>query len=273
MARGIEYEVVPPAATGQASVTGPALFGLGLVDAIPEATILANADPEDADGDGISGRAVRVPDGRLGRFGRKNEVASLLAFVETALRVELGLTTPQNPVEETVNGSPLPDGTDPMPEPEIDGRGLEILTDYVRFLAPPTPEEPASPAIRDSLEAGERIFGEIGCGTWHFPSMATGQAESNALSAKPVALYSDLLLHDMGPELADVCGPEASPSEYRTARLWGLRHRTLLLHDGRASRPLEAIAYHGGEAEVARSAFSGLPEDQQALLLRFLASL
>jgi CxxC motif-containing protein (DUF1111 family) len=200
-------------------------------------------------------------------------VASLLDFVETALRFELGLTTPQNPVEERVNGAPLPDGTDPMPEPEIDARGLEILTDYVRFLAPPAREAPMNDATQDSLQAGEELFLDIGCGTCHVPSMRTGPAEPEVLSLQIVTLYSDMLLHDMGPELADVCGPEAGPSEYRTARLWGLRHRTALLHDGRAATSLDAIAYHGGEAESARTAFSALPAEQRDLLLRFLASL
>jgi CxxC motif-containing protein (DUF1111 family) len=103
--------------------------------------------------------------------------------------------------------------------------------------------------------------------------MRTGRSEFPALDRQLVPLYSDLLLHDMGPALADVCGRSASPSEYRTARLWGLRYRNALLHDGRAATVSQAIAFHGGEAGAARAAFEQLSPEQQALLLRFLATL
>jgi CxxC motif-containing protein (DUF1111 family) len=273
VAEGIEREAVPELATAEVSVTGPSLFGLGLVESIPEDSILANADPDDADGDGVSGRAVRTESGELGRFGRKNEIATVLDFNETALRFELGLTTHVNPVEETVNGVPIPPETDPFPEPEIDKRGLGILTDYVRFLAPPAPEVPATAETADSILGGERIFAEIGCATCHVPSFQSGRVGSGALSNREVRLYSDLLLHDMGPELADVCGPSASPAEYRTARLWGLRYRSEFLHNGQAKTVEEAIALHGGEGTGARAGYSRLTDDERAYLLRFLASL
>lgn len=136
-ARGVSGESIPRAATATARVTGPPLFGMGLVEEIPEDAITDRADPADADGDGVSGRAARTPDGRLGRFGRKGEAATIADFIDTALRFELGLTTPAHPVEETVNGRPLPPGADPMPDPDLDARGVRLLVEYVRLLAPP----------------------------------------------------------------------------------------------------------------------------------------
>lgn len=265
-ATGLEREALPAAANGYARLTSPTLFGLGLVDAIPIEAILAHADPDDADGDGISGRAGRTGDGRPGRFGQKADVATLVEFVAIALRTEMGLTTPDHPAEETVNGRPLPPGADPAPDPEVDEATLRLLADFVRFLAPPAPARPSSVAGRDSVRRGERIFNELGCPGCHVPALRTGRGER-------VRLYSDLLLHDMGPALADICAPGATPSELRTARLAGLRFRVALLHDGRASSFQEAIMLHGGEAERARDAFARLTPREQAYLLRFLSSL
>lgn len=273
VAHGIHGETVPASATDTVRVTAPSLYGLGLVAAIPSQSILRHADPEDVDGDGISGRAGRTSDGRLGRFGRKSEIATLLEFVDTALRFELGLTTTMNPIEETLNGKPLPAGVDPMAEPEIDERGMRVLTDYINFLAAPPRERPALQSSRDSIAEGQTIFESVGCTSCHTPQMTTGESDVPALSRKVVPLYSDLLLHDMGPGLADVCGENATPSEYRTARLWGLRDRSTFLHDGRASSPTEAILQHDGEAAGARTRFQALPARDLALLARFLSSL
>ncbi len=270
-ARGIAREAVPARATATARVTGPSLFGLGLVEAIPDETILAREDPEDADHDGISGRAARVP-GRVARFGRKGDATTILEFIDTALRFELGLTTAVHPQEETVNGNPLPPSVDPAPEPEIDERGMSLLGDYVRFLAPPARAVVTGPA-RDSVRQGEELFSSTGCASCHAPDLRTGASDVPALDHKVVRLFSDLLLHDLGPDLADVCGSSAGPSEYRTAPLWGLRYRQTLLHDGRATTPREAINWHGGEAAPARDRFARLPSRQQVLLLRLLASL
>lgn len=269
---GITRERIPESANGQTSVPAPALFGSGLVEAIPEGTILDLEDPEDADGDGISGRAGRSPDGRVGRFGRKGEMPTVTEFIDTALRFELGLTTPGSPREEMPNGRPLPDDVDPMPEPEIDERGVALLTDYVHFLAAPNPED-ATGAVRDSIEQGRRIFDEVGCAVCHTPTLETGEHPVAALSRKRVQLYSDMLLHDMGPELADVCGPDASPAEYMTTRLWGLRHRRFFLHDGRAASLEEAINAHGGESTASRDAWRNLDPERRLLLSRFLRSL
>ncbi|MCZ6915732.1 MAG: hypothetical protein O7I93_03050 [Gemmatimonadetes bacterium] len=272
VAHGILREVIPASATDSARVIGPPLFGSGLVETIADETILALEDPDDADGNGISGRVGRTADGRVGRFSRKSDVATVFDFIETALRFELGLTTPMNPMEETVNGVALPPDVDPMSDPEIDERGMGILTDFVRFLAPPA-REYLFPAAADSVADGERLFEEVRCASCHVPSLSSGPNEVAALAGQTVHLYSDLLIHDMGPALGDVCGPNAEPSEYQTARLWGLRHRERFLHDGRATNVRDAILTHDGEGAGARDAFAALTPDEQQLLLRFLASL
>lgn len=272
-AQGVEREEIPADATERGRFTAPFLFGLGLVDAIPESEILRHADPGDRDGDGISGRAGSAPNGALGRFGRKADVATLLEFVASALRLEMGLTNPLAPEEQGLNGGPLPDGSDPAPDPEVDLTTLQRLADFVRFLGPLAPEPLADDARRDSIVRGERLFSELGCATCHVPRMTTGRSEISALDRKIVSLYSDLLLHDMGPELADVCGAGAAPAEIRTEMLAGLRYRRAYLHDGRALDLREAILRHGGEAARAREAFARLDLLSQLLLLRFLDSI
>ena len=269
---GILREEIPARANAQATVTAPALFGLGLIERIPDAAIASRADPDDGDGDGISGR-VAWAGSAAGRIGRKGELVTVADFIDTALRFELGLTTPMHRVEETVNGRPLPEGVDPLPEPEIEQNGIELLTDFVRFLAPPPGAAPASPAHADTVRRGEGLFGETGCSACHTPELRTDRTALAALDRKPVRLYSDLLLHDMGPGLADVCGGEASPAEWMTAKLWGLRYRTRLMHDGRATDMEQAIALHDGEAASAKAAFAALTATDRAALLRFLESL
>ena len=272
-ALGVERERVPPGANAQARVTPPALFGVGMVEAVPEATILALADPDDRDGDGISGRAGRAPDGRFGRFGRKAEFATLREFIDGALRFELGITTPDHPAEERVNGVPVPAEADPALDPEIDAAGLDLLVDYVRLLAPLAPLQPASAAARDTLQRGERAFHASGCAACHVPAMRTGRDRNPAFDRKWFRVYSDLLLHDLGPELAGVCGAGATPSEYRTASLVGLRYRTGLLHDGSAASVWAAVLLHGGEAAAARRAFIRLDPAVREYLAAFLHSL
>lgn len=272
-ARGVEREPVPPSATGRARVDPPALFGLGLAAAIPDETILARQDPRDANKDGVLGRAGRTSDGAVGRFGQKADHATLKDFVESALRNEMGLTTSRYPADQGVDGAPLPRGVDPAPDPEIGDAQVDVLVAFVRFLAPPAPETPATAAERDSVRRGRQVFYEIGCATCHLPEMRTGPSEEAALNRVTVALYSDLLLHDMGAGLADVCGPDASPSEFRTARLLGLRYRTRYLHDGRAATLDDALRLHGGEAGAARDRSAKLGYADRAYLFKFLSSL
>lgn len=271
-ARGVAGESIPPSATEVGRFMPPFLFGLGLVEAIPDQTVLARADPDDADGDGISGRAPRTPDGRLGRFGRKAEFATVREFTEGALRLEMGLTTRADDVE-TLNGKPVPRDTDPVPEPEVDATTVDLLATFVRSLAPPAAAPPRSRAHRDTLETGRRLFGELGCTACHTPAMRTGPSTIAALDRKTVALYSDLLLHDLGPALADVCGYDAEPSELRTEMLMGLGSRDRYLHDGRMIDLREAILAHGGEAQRSRDGFARLSWLRQEYVLRFLRSL
>ncbi|RMD95790.1 MAG: hypothetical protein D6814_12685 [Calditrichaeota bacterium] len=266
---GVEKEEIPPSASGEARRSSPPLFGFGLIDAIPEDSLLANADPEDADGDGISGRANRFLDGRLGRFGRKAFLPTLFEFNAGAFPIEQGVTTPFQPVEETLNGTPIPPQTDPVPEPEVSVEEINAVTAFVRFLAPPS----RAPESSYEIKKGGELFDKIGCAKCHIPSMKSGPNDSPALDRKEVFLYSDLLLHDMGPELKDICLGLASPSEFRTETLLGLRFRKQFLHDGSATTVREAIERHGGEAEASTMAFKNLTSGEQEALLKFLDTL
>jgi CxxC motif-containing protein (DUF1111 family) len=249
------------------------LFGRGLIEAIPEETIVSMADPEDRDGNGISGRVSRLGDGRLGRFRRKLDRARIIDLAEAGVRFAIGLTTPSHPNELPYMGLPIPPEADPAPEPEIEFAAIESMTDFIRFLAPPRRSIPADPANREFVARGEEIFVEIGCSACHVQQLRTGPNEIAALDRKLVPLYSDLLLHDMGPSLADVCGPTATPSELRTEILWGLQYRYRYMHNGRAYDVREAIELHGGESAVSRAAFGRLDARSQMALLRFLSTL
>lgn len=271
-AAGFTGEAVPPSATGYVAMDGPALFGLGLLEAIPDETIIARADPDDADGDGISGRASWLPDGRLGRLGAKAYRATVFDLVEGSFRRSLGLTTPSYPDEETVGGVPVPPEADPVPDPELTDETLLLVSSYLRWLAPPLPREPASAAEADTVRLGEEIFHSIGCPACHVPTSSTGPNEVKALDRKPVRLYSDLLLHDLAPERPGICGPTATPSEVRTARLMGVRFRTSYMHDSRAPTISRAILLHGGEGAVARAGYEALTPAAQRALVMFVGS-
>ena len=248
--------------------TIPFAFGLGLVDAIPLEAIRELEDPDDSDGDGISGRLGTDLQGRPARFGRKGDVAGLEDFVDSAFRMEMGLTTHLLPDEDQAGNAPfVPDGVDPAPEAEVSREDFEAVMAFMRFLAPPSPAPVDSP----EEEAGARWFQELGCADCHVPVLPTGPV--GPVPAAAVALYSDLLLHDMGPGLEGICTPGASNREYRTEPLMGLRYRNVFLHDGRARRLMDAILAHGGEAEAARAAFTALNRLQQEELLRFLRTL
>lgn len=267
-ALGIDREPVPTEATLRATRSTPDVFGFGLLDAIPDSTILSYADPDDRDGDGISGRPNRFFDGRLGRFGRKALVPTLKEFNEGAFVIEQGITNPAIPTEETIAGDPIPPGVDPVPEPEIDQQASDLTDAFARFLAPPAP-------LRLDREGrrGRELFSRIGCAACHVPTLKTGANPVKALRHKKVAAFTDLLLHDMGEELADICLGLASPSEFRTEPLMGLRLLPRFLHDGRAKTVEEAIQLHGGEAARSREKFRELSDTQRAALLKYLASL
>jgi len=267
-ALGIDREPVPSGANERAMRSTPDLFGFGLLDAVPDSAILALADPEDRNHDGISGRPNRFVDGRLGRFGRKAFVPTLAEFNAGALVIEMGITSPAQPTEESIGGRPIPAGVDPAPDPEISQTDLDRLNDFVRFLAPPAP----LPLDKEG-ERGRLVFGTIGCGGCHVPSLRTGASPVPAVSHRMVNAYTDLLLHDMGAERADICLGDALPSEFRTEPLMGLRFMKTFMHDGKATSIEEAIELHGGEAAASRRRFERLSQVRRDALLLFLKSL
>jgi len=272
-AKGIEKEEIPRDATSQARRSTPPLFGFGLVDAIPEATILAHQLPGDARSNGIRGRANRTSEGRLGKFGRKAAIATLMDFNSGAFPQEMGVTTPLAPVEQTINGTNVPPDTDPAPDPEIKTEDMELVTAFVRFLAPPPPLVLTNCHDRHIARHGRDLFVKLHCAVCHVPTMQTGPSPIKALHCKTLALYSDLLLHDMGPELADICRGQAGPADFRTELLMGLRFRETFLHDGSAATVQEAIERHGGEAQYPRDQFKALNEADKQALLKFLGTI
>ncbi|MFN0149574.1 MAG: di-heme oxidoredictase family protein [bacterium] len=268
----------------------PPVFGMGLIEAIPEDVILALADPDDADGDGISGRPnlvyaeTYVPaseigggDGlQLGRFGRKASVSSLLNQVVAAYHQDMGVTSDFLPVENPHPQAGAVALGDQVADPEIPASDVLETVVYMRLVAPPR-RGPITPRVA----AGEAAFTQIGCAKCHVPVLETGPNDIAALSEKPVELYSDLLLHDMGEALADNrADGEATGREWRTAPLWGTRlvrdfldGQAFFLHDGRAVTLDEAIRLHGGEAAGARDAYAAMDADARANLIAFLESL
>lgn len=268
----------------------PPVFGVGLIEAIPDSVILALADPDDADGDGISGRAniVASPEfvpaseigggsgPRLGRFGRKAQVSSLMQQVLEAYLQDIGITSDFLPVENRNPLSSVPvEAADHAPDPEIPAATVQATVFYIRTLAPSAPGE-----MTPRREEGRTLFGSVGCASCHVPTLRTGDHPVRALAHRDVTLFSDLLLHDMGDALADNRPDgDASGREWRTTPLWGLRlmRRFLngdafLLHDGRARSVEEAILLHGGEGQRARDAFAALTPAQRAALLDFVES-
>ncbi len=259
----------------------PAVIGLGLLEAVPEALILALADPDDADGDGISGRPNRVWDaiaGRpaLGRFGWKANVPSLRQQNAGAAIGDIGLTSalfPEDncpPVQVACRGLASHDG------PELSDSFLDRLTLYTQVLAVPARRHAGDPAVR----RGETLFRSAGCAACHMPTLVTGPHPVAALSGQIIHPFTDLLLHDLGEDLADGRPDfQADGQEWRTPPLWGLgllrtvNGHTELLHDGRARSVAEAILWHGGEAEPARAAFTAMNRADRAALLAFLNSL
>jgi CxxC motif-containing protein (DUF1111 family) len=261
-------EPVPLVATALGVRTSAPLFGLGLLDAVPDATILALSDPSDRNGDGISGRANLTADGHVGRFGRKAAVASLRAFNDGAFRDEMGITSAAVPTEGSFGGYPMPGRADAVPDPEIGEAALALADAFVRLLAPVSPL-----GLTKQAKDGSVLFARIGCAGCHVPTLKTGNNPVAALRFREVAAYTDLLLHDLGPELADICRAGATAAEFRTQPLMGLRLQTQFMHDGRASTTTAAIEAHGGEANGSRARFAGLTEKERAAMVAFLNTL
>ena len=282
------YEIVDPAFGPLADdvLISPRLatqvFGMGLLEAVPDETILLLADPDDEDGDGISGRPNIVWDARagepaIGRFGWKANIATVEQQVADAFFGDMGVTSSIHPLENCGADSDglqadclsAPNGG----EPELDEEILGVITAYNATLR--VPENP-----RGGSNEGQALFTEIGCASCHTPTLQTGPNSIESLADQTIQPYTDLLLHDMGEGLADGRPDfEATGTEWRTPPLWGLGlHTTVsgsrfLLHDGRASTIEEAILWHGGEAEASREAFRSLELDRRRELLLFLESL
>ncbi|HKO90836.1 MAG TPA: di-heme oxidoredictase family protein [Polyangiaceae bacterium] len=267
-------EALPSQANVVARRRTTPLFGLGLVDATPDATFLALAQSQPA---GIRGRAPLVPHlqsgGRsVGKFGWKAQSPSLHQFSGMALLLELGITNPEFATEEPPLGNAaLLGACDAVAEPEEDAAGVEHLTDFMLLLAP----IPPLPRSKDA-RAGDALFTRVGCDGCHVRRLRSGPHPVAALSEQEYAPYSDFLLHDMGA-LGDQIGGDgdARPNEMRTAPLWGghLAGGSRLLHDGRARSFAQAIEHHDGQGAAARAAFAALSPAQQAQLLAFLATL
>ncbi|MBE9137829.1 c-type cytochrome [Nodosilinea sp. LEGE 07088] len=243
------------------------VFGAGLLEAVPEADVVQRADPSDRDGDGVSGRPNRVWNvveqrPTLGRFGWKANTPTLLQQSAAAYVNDMGVTNPL-----------FPDADGQM---DIDMDTLEAAETYVQTIAVP------ARTLMDDPQAqrGERLFSTANCTACHVAELRTGAHKIPALANQTIHPYTDLLLHDLGPGLADGRPDfEATGQEWRTPPLWGVGlTQTVLpfsgfLHDGRARTLEEAILWHGGEAELAKETFRAMATDDRAALIRFLRSL
>ena len=256
----------------------PPVFGRGLLEAIPEADILALSDPGDANRDGISGRPnyvynFRTGQRELGRFGLKANNPDLLQQTAGAYNEDMGVTNPYFP-QESVAGQPQHDGRND--DPEISEEILDVTTFYLQTLAVPARRNWDDPqALR-----GEALFESTGCSNCHTTTFKTGNHSISSLSNQTIHPYTDLLLHDMGEALADNRPDyEADGREWKTPPLWGIGLTETVsgvpafLHDGRARTLLEAIMFHGGEAEQSREAVRNLSKTDRDALLAFLQSL
>jgi len=295
-------ESMPGGATGYAQFTAPAVTGLGYLEAVLDQTLLDLQDPDDLDGDGISGRVQLVDestivaeigriedvidgnlpprisvDGKLiGRFGKKASAISLLHQTVSAYHEDMGITSDvllEDPVNRQVGGF----SSDGVADPEVTSSAVQAVVFYLRTLKAP----PRRGADTPDVQAGAELFASVGCASCHLPVMRTGPSTIAALSNVEFHPYTDLLLHDMGPELDDgYTEGRALTSEWRTPPLWGIGltessqgGSSFFLHDGRARTLSEAIDFHGGEADASRTAFRALSSAQQQTLLDYLRSL
>lgn len=266
----------------------PQMIGLGLLEAIPAADILANADPDDADGDGISGRpnivwSLEFDQPMLGRFGLKAGTPTVRQQSAGAFAGDIGISNPLFPdgwgecteAQSVCRAAVHGDGD--AREFEIDAQGLDLVTFYSQNLAVPARRDVDDPEVL----RGKEVFYTTGCTSCHVPSFVTHRlADQPEQSFQLIWPYTDMLLHDMGPGLADN-RPEARATgrEWRTPPLWGIgltrqvSGHTYFLHDGRARSLLEAILWHGGEAQAQRDTVVSMPPPDRAALIRFLESL
>lgn len=238
----------------------PSLFGLGLLDTVSDAEILVRHDPNDADSDGISGRARELlvnGSPEIGRFGWKAQVPRLADFVRDAMAGELGVTTPTDG-----RGFNLAVDADAIADPELSEEETGEVAFWMLNLAAPQRTGSLDPAVL----AGELHFDALGCTKCHVPELAGANG--------PVPAYTDLLLHNvMGSAYRGMQEPGADIGEFRTPPLWGIRHTAPYMHDGRGEDLRGAIQAHNGEARPSRDAFLALSTTEQDELLAFLNDL
>jgi len=275
-------ETIPAGATFSRFMP-PANTPLGLLEAVTDASLLALADPGDADGDGISGRPnwIHVPGylrlhpeaqtrgGKyIGRFGKKGAAYDLFHQTVNAYNQDIGITSSYDP-HDTYTGYDV--------DPEISNQKVIDVVAYLKMLKAPVQRTPSDV----NVVAGRQLFTQVGCGKCHVPEMTTGASPIAALAHKTFAPYTDLLLHDMGPGLDDgYTEGTATTAEWRTPPLWGLGlskqsqgGQYFLLHDGRAHTIEDAILLHGGEGGKAKNAYQQLNATEKAKLIQFLESL
>ena len=269
-------ELVPKEANTIVHRNSTPLFGLGLIDAIPDDAILKNVHKHPVDG--VTGRPSWVTDvvsGKLkvGRFGWKAQQATLLAFAADAYRNEIGITNRYFPTENAPNGdasllAKYDFVQDPEDAPATGLADFEKVANFMKYLAP----APGSPP-NASAAMGAQIFSKVGCAVCHVPCMMTGASSEKAFDHRPVSLYSDLLLHNMGALGDGVSQGDATELEMRTSPLWGLKYSAPYLHDGRAATVDDAIKAHDGEGKVSRDRYLQLTPTQKKQLADFLMTL
>jgi CxxC motif-containing protein (DUF1111 family) len=279
---GVQPENLPPGA-GASRFTPPANTGLGFIDAVADADILAMADPNDADGDGISGvpnwihmkAYVKERTGSLsragryiGRFGKKGGAYDLVQQTASAYNQDMGITSTYEPYD-VYSGEET--------DPEISNQTLLDVVFYLKTLKAPLQRRQADPQVM----AGRALFVTVGCNKCHTPELKTGASAISALAYKTFTPYTDLLMHDMGAGLDDgYTEGTATTAEWRTPALWGLGlsknsqgGQYFLMHDGRAGSIEAAILLHGGEAAGIRDQYQQLSTEEKSKLIQFLESL
>lgn len=284
MLRTPDYQVTSPYIALPADLhlsprVAPPVFGLGLLEAIPESSLQAQADPGDADGDGISGVLNQVWDREhqrytAGRFGWKADQPGVVQQSAAAYVDDMGITNPLFP-QESSTGQPQYDGRND--DPEVSDSLLQMVGFYIRTLAVPARRHADDPEVK----RGQALFTEAGCARCHVPMQRTSVDVSFApVSNQVIFPYTDLLLHDMGPGLADgFSSYAAGGQEWRTPPLWGIgltnvvNGHQFFLHDGRARSLLEAVLWHGGEAQASNDAVRNMMASERQALLAFLNSL
>jgi len=266
-------EKVPAGATLVSLRRTTPLFGLGLVDTVPESTFRYVAQLEHTLWPDEAGRVAMVHDiarnrDAVGRFGWKNQVPTLHQFSGDAYLNEMGVTSPEFPNENCPGGDCSLLACNPLPGINDDGEGIVAFTDFMTLLAPP----PRS-FLSSQAWAGKRVFASIGCSHCHWDTFRTGDSPVAGLNRQTFHPYSDFLLHEMGSLGDGIETGDARGREFRTAPLWGVSVVTKYLHDGRAATVKDAILAHDGQARRARDRYARASANDQAALLAFLQTL